>query len=252
MTKKITMAVAVISGMMCLSAPLMAQDTDCSLTLSKDLQVSEPMIVVLDGARELYRIEGLDRVVIDGKTLTLTPQARQSAAAFAAEVRQSVPEVRGLMERSLDVVNRTLRATITELFGEDSTLLQQLDSLKQRLQQMWDERWQQQGDTMTVKRQDSSQWNSALNKLLDSALVQASMAGVKDLLNGNDEQQGSLAQRMQQLTTQVKQRLQPQLDALQEDAMKQCRNFADLDRLETRMQQQIPQLATADLISVKI
>lgn len=252
--------VSIVIGLITLMAsPVQAMEQKCSLTLNHDLQVSPTLITVRDGAHELYQIRGSHDLVIAGQHQTLNQQQQKSVAAFAADVRQLVPQVQSLLERTLTTLQNTVKETVGGTFGSDSSVMNYANDALNRLTLMWHEMWSQQGDTTTIKAQNTQQWNNKLThwfKKTMSGVLSSSLSAAAEqwssLLADGEQSEPSFAQKLQQLGRDLKARLEPKLKALGQQAQDQCIQFKQLDNVETQMQHHVPQLVSADLVAVKI
>jgi len=224
----------------------------CNINIEKNVKVTPSLIQVLDGDRSLYRIEDGSTLYSEGKRVHLNAEQKALIEEYSDLIQELAPQVAQLIADGLEIAKSAVSGVITELFGHDTELQTKVETIIAKLESkaapMMD---QAKGEYFLTKEtidQAGDDFGQEIEQEIENLLKESSghllMLVGKMLASGEDNMQG-FEQKMEAFGETMELRgkeLEARADGMCEQAQR-------LDELETKIQQQIPQIAKFDLLS---
>lgn len=115
-----------IASVLVLSAGSAAAHNSCNLELDTGLRITDNSIEFYDEDKQTYKIVEDQYLVVKGQTLTLTQSQQEAVGHYAASIRATVPEVRGMALEGIDLAIEAITITFDGLLGDKNQVSAQL------------------------------------------------------------------------------------------------------------------------------
>lgn len=255
--KASSIAMAVIGTSMMGTA--MAHDNhSCNVSLSQNLVVEQDMIRITDdkNGRTLVQISDDKQLFINGDLIELTSAQARDLNAYSKGIRDTLPEVVDLAMEGVDLGLTAVDEVFHSLTqsGTPAKLEQALEEIKASVS----DKLGQQGDAYYFKAGEFDALEQSLNDLepqIESAVLSSAGSILIALGQAMSEGEGSFEQKMQEFSAKMENlgdtleaKIEAQAEGLEAQAIALCEHAKDLDKIESRLQASIPQLAEYDLI----
>jgi len=250
MNTKITVLLAAL-----LSTSAMANnnhnDQSCNINLTQDVRVTPAFVQVLDGEKSLYKITDDSKLYAQGKLIHLNSEQQAIVDEYRQLMQELAPKVAHIVSQGLDIAKDAVGTVFTELFGDDVELKSKVEAIvnkfEQRIAPMMND---EQGEYFLSKElanQDTEQLTKEIEQDVEELITQSSghlmvLIG-KMLLKGEDGMR-DLEQKMEAFGESMELRG----NDLEKDAEMLCDQMKQLDALETKMQNKIPEISDVDLL----
>lgn len=245
-----------------LASTASAHEQQCDIHLDKDLQVSPNSVAIQNADGELWRINPQGQLWLENTRVTTNNETQQQLQQFQADIRQQTIQTLGLIEDALILASDAINTVVAELTEQPVTQSPALNKAVAKIKSY--------SESLVVKQQDNitvygSRFNS-LDDVFDQAFEQAIEHAVTESLGnmmlavgkaltsseGSFEQRmEAFAEKMEKFGTELENKIESRVSTLEQRGEALCDGLYNLDKLETQIQQAIPQMRQYDLLEVK-
>lgn len=252
----ISLKVLVIASM--LFASQTASAMECHIRLEFGLLISPDHIRVMKRGRTQVQINNDTQLFIRGEMMTLTDQEKFLLKEFSRGLRKELPEIVTIAMDSMDLGFDALQKVITGLAGTDAA--KETQAQFQHLRNSLLRRFSRSGDNFYIAPQGMDELDQFFSNELSSKISGVVTDSLNVMLGAMGQayrrsegavegQQTDLDDGVNELTNNVEQALQYNANRLAKKAQAFCERFQTLDKIEARLQNQIPQLRQYDILS---
>ncbi len=231
---------------------------ECKIRLNFGLLIAPDHIRILDRGRTQVQINNDSQLFIRGEWITLTDQERYLVEEFSQGLRKELPEIVNIAMDSLDLGFEALNLVIKGFAGTDAA--QGIEDHFNQLRAALLKRFARSGNNFYIaplglnelddffadelSQQVSSVVSESMTIML-SAMGEAYRHSEGDI-EGQDIE---LNESVENLSKSVKTTLANNANRLAVQAAAFCERFQSLEKIESRLQNQIPQLQKYDILT---
>ena len=231
---------------------------ECHIRLELGLLISPDHIRVMERGRTQVQINHDTQLFIRGEMIELTDQERFLLKEFSRGLRKELPEIVTIAMDSMDLGFDALQKVITGLAGTDVSQETQAQFLYLRNSLL--KRFSRSGDNFYIAPQGMDELDEFFSDELSSKISSVVTDSLNVMLGAMGQayrrsegavegQQSDLDDSVNELTNNVEQALKYNANRLAQKAEAFCERFKTLDKIEARLQNQIPQLRKYDILS---
>lgn len=233
-------------------------ETDISLKYG--VSVNPDGVRVFDEDRTLYTMADEGRLWIEGNEVDLTETQRRQIADYAAEVSKLIPEIVNLISGALGVAGSSLGIAFGEIFGHDSAISVEMESLMDSVQARFDDVAYRDGDTYTLAEDNVNGIDEAFGEEIEQELEDLVARSVGSILGmvgkAMTSGEGSFAERMERFGMQMENlgdKLEQDMENmgahLEAASAEVCMDVRHVASLEQGLRQEIPELESYELFT---
>lgn len=237
-------------------------DLKCDVDLHYGIVVNDRQIRVTDESRTLYQINGTKQLIVRGNLVELAPEQQQDLEQMSNGLHYVVPKMIILATEGVELAVETVEHVYQGLVGNDHNSYDKLQSSLQRVQRRVREKFIHASDNYYIGPGRLENVNDLVDKEIEDqieAAINTSVGGVLSaiggLTNGGDEEterrMDELSIRLEQMGQQIEKRVGPKADSLRMKAQWFCNKMHDLDKIEDRLRQHVPELQAINVIITK-
>lgn len=238
-----------------------AHEQQCNIQLDKDLIITPDSVTIQSNNIELWRINSQGKLWLETKSMPTDNKTQQQLQQFQADIRQQTGQTIALVEDALVLASDAINTVVSELTGEPVSNSSAINTAMAKVKAYSDSLMHTQQDNITVY---GSRFNTA-DKVFDQAFEQAieqtvtqSIGSIMQIVGkaltsseGSFEQRmTAFADKMENFGSQLEQKIESQVSTLEQRGKALCDSLHKLDKLETDIQQAIPQMRQYDLIEI--
>ncbi|KFZ39253.1 hypothetical protein HR45_02375 [Shewanella mangrovi] len=229
----------------------------CNISLNYDVTLKQQQLRVAEHDKELYRIEG-DKLFVDGKQVPLNAEQQQLIEDYRNGVSAQIPKVITLLDNAMDIATDAVGTSLAPLLGEEGSgkLNEAMANLHERISDLA----YHQGDVYYVGASDDSldeafgdEFSDDIEKAVMSSLGSIMVNIGKSMMDSDgdsfSEKMEAFGAKMERMGDDIEARMEARSDEIERNADELCESFAELQKLESKVQQQIPELEDYTLIS---
>lgn len=235
---------------------------ECSLDLHNGVTVTPKFVKVFDKHDTLFRIEKDGSMSVDGKSVSLTAEQQQISADYAEGIRDAVPQAVEVAVEAMEMATVGVNTAFTALFGENSDIEYKVSQIIERAKDEINENINHSGDEYTIAPNSFDNLENAFDEDFEKEIEKVamnSMGSIFSLLgeamsegSGDFEQRmEAFGEKMEKMGDNLEQTMEAQGEKLEEQAEALCMQLKEVDKLETQLQQQVPQFANYELLDME-
>lgn len=245
-----------------LSSAVMAHENhSCNINIEKDLAINSQQVSLKDKGTELWRISEDGKLWLDGKAVSTDSDTRVMLRDYQAGIRTQTLETVAIVEDALVLAADAVNSVLTELTGDSleqhPALQKALDKIDATTQSIVE----RDGDNIFVHGSRLDNLDQAFGEEFEQAIEEAVMQSMgsifsligKAMASGEgtfEQRMEAFGQRMERFGEDLEARMESKAEVLEQRGEAMCSNLQQLDALESRIQQAIPQMQQYDLIEV--
>ncbi len=257
-THKILFILAVCLGSL-FSATVQAKE--CPIRLKFGLLIAPEHIRIMHKGNTKVQINNDEELFIRGDLITLTDQERYLLREFSLGLRKELPEIVTIAMDSLDIGFDALNKVIKGFSGTDSA--KDIEDHFSELRSGLLKRFARSGDNFYIAPQGLNELDDFFTDELSGQISRVVTDSMKVMLGAMGEayrhSEGmvegpeiNVNESVEKLSKNVEMSLAYNANRLAEKAAAFCERFESLDKVEARLQNQIPQLRKYDILSDQI
>lgn len=236
-------------------------DNHCSMDLHNGVTISPDQVKVFDDNKTLFQIQQNGALSVNGQPVALTVEQQQISAQYAEGLRKVVPDAVDVALEAIDVASTGVNTALTALFGENSDIENKVNGIIDKARDKIDQSMDRNGQQYTIAPHSFDDLENTFGKEFEEEIEEvamSSMGSVFSLLSdamssgtGTFEQRmEAFGKKMEAMSEDLEQTLQAQSEVLKDKAESLCYQLKDIDKLETELQQSVPQFAAYDLLDM--
>jgi hypothetical protein len=249
-----------ISLCVALFSPL-SEAKECKIRLNYGLLIAPDHIRILDSGRTQVQINNDSQLFIRGEWITLTDQERYLVEEFSQGLRKELPEIVNIAMDSLDLGFDALNLVIKGFAGTDAA-----QGIKDHFNQLRGallKRFARSGNNFYIAPLGFNELDKFFTDELSSQVSSVVTESMSIMLNAMDDayrqsegdiegQDINIETNIDRLSKDVEKTLANNANRLAIQAAAFCERFQTLDKIEIRLQNQIPQLQKYDILTNQI
>lgn len=238
-------------------------NSECSINLQNGVTVTPEFVKVFDERKKtVYRIEKNGEMSVEGESLDLDSSQQQAAADYANGIRQAVPKVVNIAGDAMELASKAVTEAMGGLFGQNSDVQVRVEDLMTQAKERISEKLSQSGDEFTISKNGMDEWDDVIDKELEQEIekvVMNSMGSIFTLIgqamsegDGTfEERMEAFGEKMESWGEDLERSLEAQASKIEEQAEALCQQLKTIDKMETELQQQVPEFANFELLEVE-
>lgn len=238
-----------------------SNNNECHLDLQNGVTISPNFVKVFDDNSTLFSIQENGDMTVNGKAVALTAEQQQLSADYAQGLRQAVPDAVDVALEAMEMATAGVNTAFTALFGDNSEIEHKVSGIIDKARDKINENMNRDGDLYTISPNSFSNLENAFDNELEEEIEQVamnSMGSIFSLLgdamssgSGNFEQRmEAFGEKMEKMGEDLETTLEAQGDKLEAKAEALCHQLKDIDKLESQLQQQVPQFSKYELLDM--
>lgn len=247
------------AGFLMLAAGSAGAHSACNMELAAGLRITDEAIEFYKDDQQAYTILNDRALVVKGKALKLSQSQEDAVANYAASIRATVPEVRGMAVEGIDLAIEAIRITFDSLLGEKNQISTQLTT-ELRNAKSDVNRYFSSGEAITFNHSNDEvpeflgkHFETRVERIVETA-VQDSIGSImiamgKEILaaGGNMD---TFEARMNKFGEQMEVQMNAKAALLETRGEKLCDSISAVDASEEQLKQAVPALESFNLIRV--
>jgi flavodoxin len=237
-------------------------NNDCSIDLHNGVTVTPEFVKVFDRNDTLFLINKDGSMTIDGKSVTLSNSEQQISAQYANGIRKAVPQAVDIAVEAMDMATTGVTTAFSALFGENSEIEYKVTQVIERAREQIEENINHDGNKYTIAPNSFDNLENAFDEDFEKEIekvAMSSMGSIFSLLgeamtNGNgdfEQRMEAFGDKMEKMGESLEQSLEAQGEKLEEQAEALCMQLKEVDKLETQLQEAVPQFAKYELLDME-
>ncbi len=237
-----------------------AEHCDTNIELKHSVSVDKASLRVFNEEETLYSMTDGGRLWVEGKEIELSKGEKLKVAEYTAQVVELIPEVVELVSDALGVTGKSLGMAFGEIFGSDSPIAVEMESLMASMQSRFDEVAYREGDTYTLARDNVNGIDEAFGEEFEEdieELVARSMGAILAMVGqaiasgegGFVQRMENFALKMEDFGNRVESDMENMGAHLEAASAEVCMEVRHIASLEQNLRDDIPDLSTYELFT---
>ncbi|MFT4925810.1 MAG: hypothetical protein ACI8WB_001905 [Phenylobacterium sp.] len=234
---------------------------ECNLDLQNGVTISPEFVKVFDANKTLFQIQQDGQLTVDGKAVTLTAEQQQISAEYGEGLRKAVPDAVNVALDAMDMASEGVSTALSTLFGENSDIEYKVNGIIDKARGTINDNIERNGELYTIAPDSFKNLEEAFENDIEAEIEKVamnSMGSIFSLLgdamssgSGNFEQRmEAFGEKMEAMGETMEQTFEAQGDKLEAKAEALCYQLKEIDKLETQLQQSVPQFANLELLDM--
>jgi hypothetical protein len=233
----------------------------CNIEFNGNLSLENQILRIQTGDNKDVLIDANKTLFVDGQKITLSSRQRQWVANYYDGISDTVPAAAEIAADALTLASGAINHAFGQLLGDDSEVLTDLthkiDSLNEEIQfnfyaedgsiRLHSEQFK---NGEFFGRQWEYEFEQAVEEIVTQSIGQLMVAvGTQLIFGGGDMDE--FEQRMETFGEQMENKIEYQSVALEAKASALCTTLAKIDYMESKLQENISELADLDVLRVE-
>jgi len=246
---------------MLVSSTVVAAEQQCDVEFNGGLQLENQVLTLTTEQDNTIVINQSKQLYVNGTQTHLSDSQQQQLNEFYDGIASAVPMAANIASDAIELASYALNETFTQLLGENNSVVAditaQLDALKRELDQSF---YADDGsvrlnsahfnDGQFLSEGFEEKFEQAIETIVAHSIGQIMITiGSELMFNGGDVD--DFEQRMESFAHNIENKFDKDGEALEARAEVLCASLANIDRLEEKLQNEVPQLADMDVLQVK-
>ena len=257
----------------------------CNININHGIVIDPSHIRILDHNRTVMQINSPRQLFIGGREIHLTLQQQALLEQYSSGIRKQVPEIVSIAIDSLELGLKAVNKVIARLTGENSAAHQKVQEKFSKVQMLLHKRFSHSDHNYFIAPQDfdnfddlfSGEFELELEEIISASTgtiierVKQAISNHEQRTEQNSEQSleqntelsielsaalqaseiSSSAQQLATFAQELKLEMGSHANELDNKAEQFCQGLIKLNKIETQLKQQIPELSQFALIDVK-
>ena len=244
-----------------LSTTATAAEQQCDVEFNGALQLENQVLTLTTEQENKIVINQSKQLYVNDQKTSLSAKQQAHLNEFYDSINAAVPAAAGIASDAIELATYALDETFTQLLGEDSAVVaditEQLQELKRELDRSFygdDGKIRlnsaQFGEDEFLSKAFEDKFEKAIETIVTHSIGQIMVTiGSELMFNGGDFDE--FEQRMETFAEDMEHKFDHQSEALEARAEVLCASLANIDRLEEKLRNDVPQLADMDVLQVK-
>jgi hypothetical protein len=231
---------------------------ECNVEFKNDVRISPSELTVLTANNRIMQYTTNGELTVNGELVALNLGQREALNHYSDSLRTQLPEVANIALEGVKIAGVALNE-VGNAFNIDG--LENMSELMDDIKVQVEKTFYQQG-TFVMGQQSfnqfaenfEQQFEQQIETAVESAVMQSMgsiLVAVGSELLGSGGDMDAFEQRMENMGTQIEEKVALHASALEERANALCDNFADIAKQEVQLVMQIPQLQGYELFTIK-
>lgn len=227
----------------------------CEIDIKYAVEIGPDFATVSDGALELYAIQPGSELVVDGRPVALTERQQIQIERFRRALHKGSRE---LVEIALDAVDVAIAgvAIALAILSDDESIAKDMQAAADRINLQAKARFYGNNEVYRfsdagiedfIEEHVEGDFEKEVEKLAMRAAGDMSWEILKAIFTGGR----NIERRAEKLERELERDVEERAEVLEERAEGLCEQLEQINELETKLHQSIPQLAKYDLLIVK-
>ena len=227
-------------------------DFNCEIELNYGVVVNKDQIRVINKSGTLYQINQGKQLIVDGEWLELNDQQQHDLEELAHGIHKVVPKMILLANEGVELAVETVKQVYSGLVGKDHDSHGKLESSLKRVKMRVKEKFIHASDNFYMGPGTLENVDELVDRELEEQIEEAmstSLGGILSAIGGlvaNDESTEQkveeLARQLETIGEEIEQNVAPKAHSLKRKAVWFCNKFKELDGVEERLRESVPQL----------
>ncbi|NCP66196.1 MAG: YggN family protein [Paraglaciecola sp.] len=233
---------------------------NCNVEFLGDLQLDNKVITITTDDHRKVVIDANQQLWVDDKEVVLTKQNQRLVEDYYAGFYHVAPQVADITRDALDLAGVAINEVFVELLGSDNDLVEETSLKLSELGEQVHANFYAKDGEIRFKSGDfdhgdfpSAQWEAefehAVEQLVEKSIGKIMLAVGAELMFGNGDFDAFEA-KMENFGDDIEQRVESRANLLEERAEALCYGIISIDRIETKMEKNISELANFDVLQV--
>ncbi|GAA0856710.1 YggN family protein [Aliiglaciecola litoralis] len=234
-------------------------DLKCDVDLKYGLVVNDKQIRIIDESRTIYQINGTSQLIVLGNVVELEPEQQHDLERISSGIHYVVPKMIILATEGVELAVETVEHVYQGLVGTDHKSYEKLQSSLQRVQRRIRERFIHATEHFYIGPGRLENVNDLVDREIEEQIEQAittSVGGVLSAIGGltdggseeTEQKIDDLSQRLELMGQEIERQVGSKADVLRKKAHWFCNKMHQLDTIEERLREAVPQLKPYNVI----
>ncbi|WP_166422749.1 DUF2884 family protein [Paraglaciecola sp. 20A4] len=251
----------ILCTVLMLSTTVIAAEQQCDVEFNGGLRLENQVLTLTTEQNNKIVINQSKQLYVNGQKTNLSTEQQARLNEFYDSINAAIPAAAGIASDAIELATYALDETFTQLLGENNSVVaditDQLHELKRELDRSF------YGDDGQIRLNSAQfeedeflskafedKFEKAVETIVTRAIGQIMVTiGSELMFNGGDFDE--FEQRMETFAEGMEHKFDHQSEALEARAEVLCASLANIDRLEEKLQNEVPQLADLDVLQVK-
>ncbi|GAA5136693.1 DUF2884 family protein [Thalassotalea piscium] len=237
----------------------------CNIDFNYGVVIDEQRIRILEKQQTIFQINNQEQVFIGGREIPLTQPQVLLIREYALSIREQVPQIVSIAIESVNLSLKAVNRVIASLTGENSAIHQKLQSRFEELEWRLRARFNHSDNSYYIAPQDFDDFDNILAGAFENEIEEIVSKSIgtlltavgeavahknnsEETLNNTEKRISTFDERMQLMGGDLELEISPQAQLLEDRAESFCNAFRELDLLEQKINQQIPELKHLNLL----
>lgn len=243
------------------SSMAVAADQQCDVEFDGVMQLENQVLTLTTTQDDKIVINQSKQLWVNGTQTQLNDNQQARLDEFYNSIHSAVPMAANIASDAIELARYALHETFTQLLGENNSVVDdisaQLGELKRELERSF---YSDDGsislnsahfeDGEFLSEGFEQKFEQAIETIVAHSIGQIMIAIGSELIF-SDGDVDDFEQRMETFAENIEQKFEHQGEALEARAEVLCASLANIDRLEEKLQNEVPQLANMDVLQVK-
>ena len=238
----------------------LATAEQCDVHFNYGVVIDPTHIRILDKSQTLVQINHESQLFVRGRELSLNEEQEALLAQYSSGIRKQIPEIVSIAIEGVNIGLKAVNTVIGGLTGENSAshqrIQQKFDELESRLRR----RFNHSDDSFYIAPQDFDDFDELFAGQFDQEIEQVISQSIGAILmavgeamthedEGNIESRvNTFDEKMRTMGEDLEYQMANKANALENKAQQFCHDLLELDKVESKLHQSIPQLMIYNLI----
>ncbi|WP_100655973.1 DUF2884 family protein [Alteromonas flava] len=230
----------------------------CRIDFKYGVVVNNSHLRVLEESRTVLQINNRQQLFIRGEWIDLDPNQEQLVSQYAEGLHYVVPKMIVLATEGVDLAIDTIDQVYQGIVGVDHDSYQRLHKAMDRAKDKIQGKFRHASNHYFIGPGSLEQVDDFVDEQIEAQLGEAistSLGGILSAISGlnsgdgaTEERMQALSKRLEQMSVELEDEVGSRAENLRDKAKWFCKKIEQLNRVEERMRDSIPEFAAYDII----
>jgi hypothetical protein len=238
-----------------------AMANQCEIEFEGSLQLENRVLTIITEDNKEVVIQENNQLLVNGKQIDLSAEQQSLVSAYYAGIYAAAPQAARIASDAVHLASLTINEVFTELLGNDNAaiadLTLKLDELSEHINANF---YAENGEIRlhSVDFEDgnflSNEWEEEFEATIEEVVsnsIGRLMLSIGTQLLFGDGDMDAFEAKMENFGQDIEQKIEYQASGLEARANALCLGLAQVDTLESQLQNTIPELADLNILQVK-
>lgn len=227
-------------------------DLNCEIALNYGVVVNENQIRVIDESYTVYQINGEEQLLVAGEWLELNGSQQRDLKQLSQGIHYVVPKMILLANEGVELAIETVEHVYSGLVGKDHKSQEKLQSSLDRVKARIKKKFIHASDNFYMGPGSLENVDDLVDRELEEQIEQAmstSLGGILSAIGGlvasdqsTEDKIDEIARQLETMGEEIEQNVAPKAHSMKQKAEWFCNKFKELDAVEERLRESIPEL----------